>query len=110
MSPGGMLEFAVMPLDAIHRPRSTVSCGILQLNMGFDIPGGIEEIETIATGAGIRELRRLKRHYGETTWRKRKGIASIRLNDGCVMRAELHWYEGHGVGKREVKIKRLLED
>jgi hypothetical protein len=57
----------------------------------------------------IRELRRLNRIYGKTTWRKRKGIAKIRLEDGTVTLAELHWYEGHGKGRKETKIKKYLE-
>mgnify|MGYP000989703869 FL=1 len=52
--------------------------------------------ETISSGRGIRELRRLNKTYGKTSWRKRKGVASIRLSDGVVKLAELHWYEGHG--------------
>ena len=57
----------------------------------------------------MRELWRLNRIYGKTTWRKRKGIAKIRLADGAIRIAELHWYEGHGTGKKETKIKKYLE-
>lgn len=77
--------------------------------MHFTILGQIEHEETIAEGRGIRELPRLKKAYGSGQWRKRKGIAEIRLSDGWTGRAELHWYEAHGIGKREFKIKRLLE-
>ncbi len=77
--------------------------------MHFEILGEIQWIETIATGRSIRELRRLNRIYGKTTWRKRKGIAKIRLEDGMVRLAELHWYEGHGKGRKEAKIKKYLE-
>ena len=77
--------------------------------MNFDILGDILWTETIASGRSIRELRRLNRIYGKTTWRKRKGIAKIRLADGMVKLAELHWYEGHGEGRKEVKIKKYLE-
>jgi hypothetical protein len=77
--------------------------------MDFEILGEIQWIETIASGRGIRELRRLNRVYGRTTWRKKKGIAKIRLEDGAVRLAELHWYEGHGKGRRQIKIKRYLE-
>lgn len=77
--------------------------------MHFEILGDILWIETIAAGHSIRELRRLNRIYGKTTWRKRKGIAKIRLMDRTVKIAELHWYEGHGKGRREVKIKKYLE-
>lgn len=79
------------------------------MGMSFEILGSIDEVETIATGSGIRELRRLKRAYGETTWRKRKGIALVRLGDGFETRVEIHWYEGHGIGRRDFKIKRFLE-
>ncbi|MBM4331221.1 MAG: hypothetical protein FJ117_08375 [Deltaproteobacteria bacterium] len=65
--------------------------------------------ETIASGRSIRELRRLNGIYGKTTWRKRKGIAKIRLEDGTSRLAELHWYEGHGKGRKETKIKKYLE-
>jgi hypothetical protein len=75
-----------------------------------EVVGKITKVETIATGRGIRELRRLKRAYGAGRWRKRKGVATIRLTDGTLCRAEVHWYEGHGVGRKEMKIKRLLDE
>jgi hypothetical protein len=77
--------------------------------MHFEILGEIQWTETIASGRNIRELRRLNRIYGKTTWRKRKGIAKIRLEDGTVRFAELHWYEGDGKGRKETKIKKYLE-
>jgi len=77
--------------------------------MHFEILGEILSPETIASGHHIRELRRLNRVYGKTSWRKRKGIGKIRLIDGAVRLAELHWYEGHGKGKKEIKIKNYLE-
>ena len=77
--------------------------------MDFEILGEIQWIETIASGRAIRELRRLNRIYGKTNWRKRKGIAKIKLEDGTVRLAELHWYEGHGKGRKEPKIKKYLE-
>ncbi len=77
--------------------------------MYFEIIGNILWIETIASGHKIRELRRLNRIYGKTVWRKRKGVAKIRLADGAVKLAELHWHEGHGKGKKEIKIKKYLE-
>ena len=76
--------------------------------MHFEVLGEILSIETIASGHSIRELRRLNRVYGKTTWRKRKGIAKIRPNDGTAKIAELHWSEGHGKGKKEIKIKKYL--
>lgn len=77
--------------------------------MGFEIIGGILEVEVIARGRGIRELARLKRVYGGTSWRKLKGVAHIRLPNGQLRLAEIHWYEAHGVGKREFKRKRYLD-
>jgi hypothetical protein len=77
--------------------------------MRFEIIGGISQVETIATGSGIRELPRLRKFYGRGRWRKRKGIAEVRLAGGDVVRAELHWYEATSIGKREFKIKRLIE-
>ena len=77
--------------------------------MNFEILGPVASIETIATGSGIRELRRLRRKHGLGKWRKMKGIANIRLSDGSVRLAELHWYEAHGIGRREFKRKRYLE-
>ncbi len=77
--------------------------------MYFRILGRITDVETIATGSGIRELARLRRRYGRARWRKRIGIAKVELPDGVVRVAEVHWYEATGVGKREFKIKRYLD-
>lgn len=77
--------------------------------MEFDIVGEIRAIETIATGHGIHILERLVRLYGRGNWRKLKGFATVRLHDGRVVEAELHWFEAHGIGKRRMKIKRVLE-
>ena len=76
--------------------------------MNFEILGEISEIETFATGSGIREVARLRRAYGRGRWRERKGIARVRLADGSVHLAELHWYEATGIGRKEFKIKHLL--
>ena len=76
--------------------------------MGFEIIGEIRDAETIAVGSAIRELARLRRHYGRGRWHKRKGIASVRLPDGTTRTAEIHWYEASGVGRKECKIKRFL--
>jgi hypothetical protein len=72
----------------------------------FEVLGKINHVETIAAGHRIRERPRLVRSYGFGDWRKRKGIASVRLPDGTIVEAELHWYEAHGIGKREMKVKR----
>ena len=77
--------------------------------MDFRIVGQITDVETIATGSGIRELARLRRRNGRARWRKRKGRAQIELPNGVVRLAELHWYEATGVGQREFKIKRYLD-
>jgi hypothetical protein len=76
--------------------------------MHFEILGDISELETFARGSGIREIARLRRVYGPGRWRKRKGMARVRLPDGSVHVAELHWYEASGIGRKEFKIKRLL--
>jgi hypothetical protein len=76
--------------------------------MYFEIVGEILHAETIAAGSGIREIARLRRIYGRGRWRKRKGFADVRLQDRTTVRAELHWYEATGIGKREFKIKRIL--
>ena len=77
--------------------------------VNFDIIGGIAHEETIARGSGIRELPRLGRTYGPGNWCKRKGVARIRLENGAVRLAEVHWYEAHGIGRRERKRKRYLD-
>jgi len=76
--------------------------------MDFEILTEIEDIETIAVGDGIREIGRLKKIYGEGRWRKLKGFATVLLANGNVREAELHWYEAHGIGRKEIKIKRTL--
>ena len=78
--------------------------------MDFEIIGSIREIQLIATGTGIRDLTRLNRQYGRGKWRKSKGFAAVRLLDGTVHTAEIHWYEAHGIGKKEFKLKLPLFD
>jgi hypothetical protein len=78
--------------------------------VAIEIQGQISKVQTIATGPAIRELARLKKVYGPGRWRKRKGNAKVKLPDGTIALAEVHWYEAHGVGKKEFKIKRLLGD
>lgn len=77
--------------------------------MAFEVVGEITEIETIAAGSGIREIERLRKTYGRGRWRKLKGVARVHLNDGRIRLAEVHWYEAHGIGKKETKIKRYLD-
>jgi len=78
--------------------------------MSFKIVSGPSNIEVIATGKSIRELRRLRKRDGGRRWRKLKGIARIEFADGTIYLAEFHWYESHGVGRKEHKIKRILEE
>jgi hypothetical protein len=75
----------------------------------FEIVGRIQDAETFSTGNAIREIKRLRRAYGKGRWRKRKGIAQVRFADGSVRRAEIHWYEATGIGKKEFKIKGFLD-
>ncbi len=75
----------------------------------FEVIGVIESIETIAVGPSIRELHRLLKAFGRGRWRKLKGIATVRLEDGTICRAELHWYEAHGIGRKKLKIKQYLD-
>jgi len=76
--------------------------------MHFEILGDIADVETFATGSGIREVARLRKMYGSGRWRKRKGTATVRLSNGTVHDAELHRYEASGIGRKEFKIQRLL--
>lgn len=78
--------------------------------MKFDVLGLIANIEVIASGPGIRMLSYLRKAYGRGRWRKLKGLATVRLPNGALRRVELHWYEAHGIGRRDMKIKRYLED
>jgi hypothetical protein len=75
----------------------------------FELVGEISRIETIPVGRDVRDRRRLARLYGKGRWRKMKGVGRIRLPDGWVVLAELHWHEAHGIGRKELKAKRYLE-
>jgi hypothetical protein len=74
----------------------------------FEIIGEIVATETIAEGSGIRDRARLLKQYGKGNWKKKKGLATIKAENGVRARVELHWYEAHGIGKRELKIKQVL--
>ena len=76
----------------------------------FETVGPIRNPKTIASGRRIREFTRLVRRYGRGRWKKRKGTATIRLADGSICDAEVHWYEAAGIGRREIKIKRYLDE
>lgn len=79
------------------------------MNEVFDIIGQITNIETIAIGSNIRELKLLREIFGRGRWRKLKGIAQVKLQNGRIRLAEIHWYEAHGIGKRKMKIKTFLD-
>ena len=76
--------------------------------MPFKIKGAIREVEIIAIGHGIKNLNRLNKVYGKANWKKLKGICHVKLEDDTVLEAEVHWFEGHGIGKKEIRIKRYL--
>jgi hypothetical protein len=78
------------------------------MNADFEVLGEIKEIETIAVNVSIRERKDLKARFGGRRWRKLKGVAMVRFPNGEIRRAELHWYEAHGVGRRKMKVKRVL--
>lgn len=78
--------------------------------MDFEIISEISDIETFAINTSIREVERLRRQYGAGRWRKRKGIATVLLVDGTIHTANVHWYEAHGIGRVEFKLKLPLLD
>ncbi len=75
----------------------------------FEVIGKISEISTIAVGSKIREISDLREQFGHGRWRKLKGIAQVKLQNGRIRLAELHWYEAQGIGKRKIKIKPFLD-
>lgn len=77
--------------------------------MYFEILSEITEVEALAVGNKIRELGRLRKQFGKGRWRKLKGVATVRLQNGRLHKVESHWYEAHGIGKRKLKIKRYLD-
>lgn len=79
------------------------------MNEIFEIVGEISSIETIAVQTSIREIKLLREKFGRGRWRKLKGIAQVKLQNGRIRRAEIHWYEAHGIGKRKMKIKTFLD-
>lgn len=76
--------------------------------MKFQLIGELRGIGTIAAGVAVRDRRRLNREYGRGKWKKMKGFATVRLADGTICDAELHWYEAHGIGKKEIKFKKPI--
>ncbi|MBC8372874.1 MAG: hypothetical protein ISS69_15165 [Phycisphaerae bacterium] len=77
--------------------------------MHFEIVGKIENVETVAVGGHIRDIMRLRRQFGLGRWRKLKGIALVRVSGDKTRKAEVHWYEAHGLGRKKMKIKRFLD-
>ncbi|MFN8453341.1 MAG: hypothetical protein U0401_01500 [Anaerolineae bacterium] len=80
------------------------------MDIDFELIGQVTDIEAIAVSSSIQEIVRLRKFYGGKRWRKLKGVALVRLDDGTVCKAEVHWYEAHGVGKRDMKIKYILDE
>ena len=78
--------------------------------MNFELVGSIANTEVVAAGTSVRIRSYLRKAYGQGRWRKMKGNATIKLGNGALRRVELHWYEAHGIGKRDVKIKRYLDE
>ena len=76
--------------------------------MKFEVVGLISNISVIAAGPGVHVRKYLNKAYGQGRWRKMKGIARVRLPNGAIRCVELHWYQAHGIGKRDMKIKRYL--
>jgi len=77
--------------------------------MYFEILSEIEVVETIAVGGNIRDIMRIRRQYGSGRWCKMEGIADVRFESGRIRKAELHWYKAHGIGRKKMQIKRLLD-
>lgn len=77
--------------------------------MYFELEGPVRDVETIAVGSGIRDLARIRRQFGPGRWRTLKGTSDVKLRNGNIRRAEVHWYEAHGIGKRKMKIKRFID-
>jgi hypothetical protein len=76
---------------------------------GFTLRGPITSIEVITVGRKVRLASMLRRLYGPGRWRKLKGIGLVELPDVHVVEAELHWYEAHGIGRVDMRVKRVLE-
>jgi hypothetical protein len=79
------------------------------MDASFKLLGEIRNVETIASGRGVHIRRHLERTYGRGRWRKKKGVATVELEDGTICEAEIHWFEAHGIGRKDYKIKRVLQ-
>ena len=78
------------------------------MTTGFEILSEIGDVETITAGRSVHIRRHLERIYGKGRWRKMKGIAAVQLADGAICEAEIHWFEAHGIGRKDFKIKRVI--
>ena len=86
------------------------SPGLKSVNMEFEVIGSIDDVDVIARGVGVKIRTYLRKAYGRGRWRELKGIATVRLPNGAQHKVELHWYEAHGIGRRDLKIKQYLDD
>ena len=77
--------------------------------MYFQVVSLITNREMIATGNSIQEINRLRKIYGKGNWKKVKGICRVKLEDKSIYKAEVHWYESHGIGRKEMKIKLFIK-
>ena len=109
-------DFLEVFKGSIRRPKrmslldvGVSSAHVLTVIARFEVIGSIREVETMASRFSIRERRRLERQFGKGRWRKLKGVATIRDANGMIRKAELHWYEAHGIGRRKLKVKRFLD-
>ena len=74
----------------------------------FEILSEIRDVETIATGRSVRIRSHLERTFGKGRWRKMKGTATVQLADGTICTADIHWFEAHGIGRKDFKIKKVI--
>lgn len=81
----------------------------LPIGSGFELLGELTAIEIIAVNLSIRERQQLRKQFGGRRWRKLKGVGQVRFPNGEIRSAELHWYEAHGVGRRKLKVKQVLD-
>jgi hypothetical protein len=75
---------------------------------GFRLRSEITNVRVIAVGRTIRDLAKVKKAYGKGRWRKLKGTALVELDTGEVLQAELTLVRGHGIGRRDMKVKQVL--
>ena len=96
-------------IDKTSAVVARAGCYAGLVSSSFEVIGQIHGVETIATGHGIRDLAELQKRFGRGNWRKMKGFATVRLDDGTIVNAEIHWYDAHGIGRRWLKIKRYVD-